>query len=246
MLRVLTLNTHKGFSILNRRFILPELKEAISSVGADIVFLQEVIGENQFKSARYSNWPEGAHYEYLADTLWRDFAYGKNAVYPEGHHGNAILSKYPISFWEKVNISANRVEQRGILYCRIYNEFRDVMIHAICVHLGLLARWRRKQLHWLSHFITENLPPQEPLIVAGDFNDWQSSTHVRFGKELGLTEVFREIKGKDAKSYPSSFPILRLDRIYVRGLKVLDGHIHARGIWAKLSDHAALSADLIY
>ena len=43
-LRVLTVNTHKGFTALNRRFILPELREAVRSTGADLVFLQEVLG----------------------------------------------------------------------------------------------------------------------------------------------------------------------------------------------------------
>lgn len=39
MLRLLTLNTHKGFSSLNRRFMLHELRDAIRSTAADIVFL---------------------------------------------------------------------------------------------------------------------------------------------------------------------------------------------------------------
>ena len=43
-LRVLTVNTHKGFTALNRRFILPELREAVRSTSADLVFLQEVVG----------------------------------------------------------------------------------------------------------------------------------------------------------------------------------------------------------
>ncbi|SUG69289.1 Endonuclease/Exonuclease/ phosphatase family protein [Salmonella enterica subsp. enterica] len=30
------------------------------------------------------NWPDTTHYEFLADTMWSDFAYGRNAVYPEG------------------------------------------------------------------------------------------------------------------------------------------------------------------
>ena len=33
--RILTVNTHKGFTAFNRRFILPELREAVRSVSAD-------------------------------------------------------------------------------------------------------------------------------------------------------------------------------------------------------------------
>jgi endonuclease/exonuclease/phosphatase family metal-dependent hydrolase len=36
-LKVMTVNTHKGFTALNRRFILPELREAVRTVGADVV-----------------------------------------------------------------------------------------------------------------------------------------------------------------------------------------------------------------
>src|ERR1700741_4343739 len=43
-LKVMTVNTHKGFAALNRRFILPELREAVRTIGADLVFLQEVLG----------------------------------------------------------------------------------------------------------------------------------------------------------------------------------------------------------
>ena len=40
-INVLTVNMHMGFSLLNRRFVLPELREAIRGVSADMVFLQE-------------------------------------------------------------------------------------------------------------------------------------------------------------------------------------------------------------
>ncbi|MGH8805531.1 MAG: endonuclease/exonuclease/phosphatase family protein, partial [Polaromonas sp.] len=38
--KVLTVNIHKGFTFFNRKFILPELREAVRSVSADVVFLQ--------------------------------------------------------------------------------------------------------------------------------------------------------------------------------------------------------------
>lgn len=91
-LQVLTVNTHKGFNPFNRRFILPELREAVRSVGADLVFLQEVLGSHSLHAARLPSQLPAPQYEYLADSMWPQFAYGRNAVYPEGHHGNAVLS----------------------------------------------------------------------------------------------------------------------------------------------------------
>jgi endonuclease/exonuclease/phosphatase family metal-dependent hydrolase len=90
-LRVLTVNTHKGFTALNRRFILPELREAVRATSADLVFLQEVLGGHDGHATRYQDWPSMSQYEFLADSMWSDFAYGQNAVYPDGHHGNALL-----------------------------------------------------------------------------------------------------------------------------------------------------------
>jgi len=42
MLKVATYNIHKGFSPLNRRVVLHELRERLHELNADIVFLQEV------------------------------------------------------------------------------------------------------------------------------------------------------------------------------------------------------------
>jgi len=37
-------------------------------------------------------------------------------------------------------------------------------------------------------------------------------------------------------------PVLRLDRIYIRGFRVKLAHVHRGVNWARISDHAALSA----
>ena len=41
-IKVATYNIHKGFSQFNRRMMIHELRERLRSLGADIVFLQEV------------------------------------------------------------------------------------------------------------------------------------------------------------------------------------------------------------
>jgi hypothetical protein len=86
-LKVLTVNIHKGFTFFNRKFILPELREAVRSVGADVVFLQEVTGSNEKHLEKFDHYPETPHYEFLADSIWPQFAYGRNAVYTHGDHG---------------------------------------------------------------------------------------------------------------------------------------------------------------
>jgi len=109
-LRIVTINIHKGFSWGNRRFILPRLREALRSADADIVFLQEVVGENSARAQKDRNWPTQSQHEFLADSVWKYSCYGKNAFYPDGHHGNAILSKFPILHSEQIDTSTNRLE----------------------------------------------------------------------------------------------------------------------------------------
>jgi endonuclease/exonuclease/phosphatase family metal-dependent hydrolase len=62
--------------------------------------------------------------------------------------------------------------------------------------------------------------------------------------ELGLKEVFRDQRGRPARTYPSTFPLLRLDRIYARGFDVHHAEVHHGLPWSRISDHAALSVEL--
>src|SRR6187402_2288446 len=100
-LRVATFNIHKGLSMFNRRVVIHTLRDQLRALDADIVFLQEV-------ARRHGNWPHEPQHEFLADLMWRDHAsssaYGRNAVYDAGEHGNAILSRFPILRWENQDV----------------------------------------------------------------------------------------------------------------------------------------------
>lgn len=241
--KVLTINTHKGFTTFNRRFILPELREAVRAVGADIVCLQEVMGEHEIHSARFEHWPDTSHYEFLADTMWDDFAYGRNAVYPEGHHGNAVLSRFPITQFENRDISVEGHEKRGMLHCQMMVPGRSLRVHIICVHLGLREAHRQAQLNMLCDLVNQ-LPEGEPVVVAGDFNDWRLRANHQLKNQAGLDEVFTRARGRPARTFPAGLPLLCLDRIYVK-----HAHISAPSMlnlrqWRHLSDHAPLAVEI--
>jgi endonuclease/exonuclease/phosphatase family metal-dependent hydrolase len=243
-LRVLSYNIHKGLSALNRKHVLHDIREAIRSVGADLVFLQEVLGAHDGHSVRFDNWPRESQFEFLADSIWNHHAYGKNAVYDSGHHGNAVLSKYPILAWRNVDITASAFEQRGILQVDIDLINQKTHLHAMCVHLGLTGRQRNTQVSVLNRLVSESVPENAPLIVAGDFNDWSARASKRLTKELGMQEVFAELHGRHARTFPARFPVLMLDRIYCRGLEVQSASVLMGKPWNTLSDHAALYAEL--
>jgi endonuclease/exonuclease/phosphatase family metal-dependent hydrolase len=92
--------------------------------------------------------------------------------------------------------------------------------------------------------VAEPVPDGAPLVVAGDFNDWRDRAGRKLAMELGLREAFRDRGGRPARSFPSRLPLLRLDRIYVRGLSVRHAEVHHGDEWGRISDHAMLTARL--
>jgi endonuclease/exonuclease/phosphatase family metal-dependent hydrolase len=247
-LTVMTVNTHKGFTTFNRRFILPELRDAVRKVGADVVFLQEVLGtqEARKKSDRnHENWPDAPQYEFLADSIWPQYAYGRNMVYPKGHHhGNAVMSKFPIVHYQNHDVSISGPEKRGLLHCVLRMPVQQVDVHVICVHLGLAESHRVQQLDLLCEMVRSEVPDGAPLIVAGDFNDWRKRAHDMLFERAGLREVFVTAYGAAAKTFPAIFPVLSLDRIYVRNASVHLPVVLPRKPWSHLSDHAPLVAEI--
>lgn len=239
-LKILSYNIHKGFA-LSRRFVLESMRQAIRDVHADVVFLQEVQGQHDGHAKTVEGWA-AKQFEYLADDVWPHFAYGKNAVYSEGDHGNAILSKYPIKMWENVDVSTNRFEKRGILHSIV--EWNGAPLHLLCVHLNLTERGRARQTDMIIHRVETKIPQNERLILAGDFNDWRGRATKRFHDKLGFKEVFIETTGQHVKSFPAMWPFLTLDRVYVRGMKVKSARCHSDPPWSALSDHLAVESEL--
>ena len=243
-LRVLSYNIHKGFSSGNRRFVLGKIRESIRKIHADLVFLQEVQGEHEGHRASVKDWPATSQFEFLADEIWPHYAYGKNAVYAAGHHGNAILSKYPILFSENIDVSTNRFESRGLLHVKIALPDEEHPVHAICVHLGLREGDRGLQVRRICERIESHVPHREPVIIAGDFNDWRSRATAPLKTTLGANEAFEQLHGSHARTFPCWLPALKLDRVYFRGLDVKRAELLDGPPWNELSDHAALSVEL--
>lgn len=232
--KVLTYNIHKGFSPGRLRFMLPQMRRALEAINSDMVFLQEVRGEHKRDSVN--------QFEFLADQLWPHYAYGKNAIYQAGHHGNAILSKFPFVGWENINVARIPRSSRSILHGIIKVADSDTTVHVLCIHLGLFKTERSGQIDQLCDRIAETIPADEALIIAGDFNDWRREAWERLEAEFGLREVFKELTGKYAKSFPALRPTLATDRIYYRGLKLLEGQCLKKLPWRVLSDHLPLLA----
>jgi endonuclease/exonuclease/phosphatase family metal-dependent hydrolase len=231
-IKILTFNIHKGFSLFNRRHSLSEIRQFLEQHHPDLVFLQEVRG-------LHITGPVENQLEHLADRLWEHTAYGKNAVFIESHHGNAILSRYPFDHYENRNVSLNRLERRGILYGKIAYGKVPTRLHVFCLHFNLLHRDRLLQADELLKFIEEKVPVEEPLIVAGDFNDWAGRLVEKLSAELDLLGSPDDFS---LCTFPSFFPIFRLDRIFARNIELLSIEVVRPDAQSGMSDHLPLMA----
>ena len=270
-IRVATYNIHKGVSSFRSTPRVLALKKAIGAFDADVVFLQEVQGRHDRYQARYGekvrsphhHWPEKAQHEFFAGENLHA-AYGMNAVYDHGHHGNALLSGFPISNQNNHDVSDHAYEQRGILHCVL--ETPSGNVHCYVVHLGLFEVSRRRQTEALVQCVQDSARPDEPVIIAGDFNDWRNTLSDCLRLKLGVVEVFdelerparfgarigdmvRNVAGREkrlvpARTFPAALPWFRLDRIYVRGFQVEHAEVLHGPQWARLSDHAPIVANL--
>ena len=71
VIKVLTVNIHKGFTALNRRFMLHELREAVRAIGADVVLPQKVAGSHRPLSLPRKPWSHlSDHAPLAAEISW--------------------------------------------------------------------------------------------------------------------------------------------------------------------------------
>ncbi|WP_027016155.1 endonuclease/exonuclease/phosphatase family protein [Comamonas composti] len=238
ILRVATYNIHKGVQGLGpvRRLEIHNLGLAVEQLDADIVCLQEVRKMNHKEAAYFERWPEVPQAEYLAP-LGYESVYQTNAYTRHGEHGNALLTRWPVVGHQHEDISDHRFEQRGLLHVEL-----DIMgrrVHSIVVHLGLIAGSRLRQIAQIHRFIEREVPPDAPLVVAGDFNDWGNEIK----RMLAGFGLFEFEGARDVFTYPSRLPLAQLDHIYVRGLRPLGLYVPQGRIWWRMSDHLPLIAE---
>ena len=127
-LHIATYNMHKGVSWFASQPRIHDMRTALQNLDVDLLFLQEVQGQHDRRAAKYVHWPTTGQHEFLAGDH-RQAAYGMNAVYQHGHHGNALLSRYPILYQANQNVSDHRFEERGILHCIVQKIFTSYLCH---------------------------------------------------------------------------------------------------------------------
>lgn len=242
--RVLSYNIHQGLTVAKRKLSLTLLKEAIKSLNVDLVLLQEVAGVEAGRKlkARELTAQTSFQLEALADEMWPFYAYGRNSVFSGGFHGNAILSAFPIQQYKNIDISIAKrgLVRRGILHAELDIVGQNRTLHVLATHFGLIQVERQRQLRRLVEYVHAHIPADAPVILGGDFNDWREKISGKLSQSVGFREAFLESGAKHARTFPSQFPVLKLDRIYFRHLRLRSVEQISGRPWLFLSDHLPL------
>ena len=244
-LRVATYNIHKGVRGLGprKRLEIHNLGLGVEALDADLVFLQEVRSFHRRDARHFDRtwfgWPEQGQAEFLAPEGY-DVAYRSNAITRHGEHGNALLSRWPLGDVGHHDVSDHRFEQRGLLHVPV--NWQGQQVHAIVAHFGLIHASRVRQAERLAQYVSANIPKREPVVVAGDFNDWGEKLDDPM-KRCGLMRAVAP-DARRALTFPSRVPVFALDRVYMRGLRCTSTFVPRGSSWARMSDHLPLVAEL--
>ena len=237
LVRVATYNIHKGVQGLGpiRRLEIHNLGQAVEQLDADIVCLQEVCKVHRTDAEFFDHWPVLPQAQYLAPEGYAA-VYRTNAITRHGEHGNAMLTRWKVLKDQHEDMSDHRFEQRGLLHIEVLVHNRPV--HVVVVHLGLIRASRMRQVAQLQRFIQREVPANAPLVVAGDFNEWDNWVPDALSS-LGLSSCGQAY----SPTFPSLLPLLQLDHVFVRGMKPLGVTVPRGRAWWRMSDHLPLVAE---
>lgn len=247
-LRIVTWNIHKGVRGLGirKRLEIHNMKAAVAKLDADIICLQEVRRINHQEAAHFTHWPSLPQADFLAPPGY-EAVYRTNAFTKHGEHGNAMLSRHPVLHHAHEDMSDHRFEQRGLLHSTVVVKGQSV--HVVVVHLGLIAASRQRQMAQLSHYIQRDIPPNEIVIVAGDFNSpiapirWAQAALGHAATATGKPRpLLHALKGHP--TFPSQLPIIQLDHVFARHANIVSTHVLAGAEWARMSDHCPLMVEI--
>lgn len=210
MPRILTYNVHRCVGT-DRRLDVGRIARVIDSLEPDIVALQELdVGRAR------SGGVDQAHE--IAGHVEMTHHFNAALTVEEEQYGDAILTSLPERLVKAGPLpglaTRFQVEPRGALWIAV--EIGGRWVQVINAHLGLVPREQQRQARalagggWLTRACAEG-----PVILLGDFNATRTSVVYRtLAQNLGDARRRAE-KRLPSATFPSAFPLLRIDHIFV-------------------------------
>jgi len=233
--RIVTYNIHKGIGGIDRHYRPERIIAILQHYDPDVVLLQEV--DDGVPRSRGDR-----QVDIFADAIaMRYRAYQPNVSLTRGHYGNAILSRFPLTNIQNIDLSIPLKKKRRALFvkCHLQGQHQRTVAMVNC-HLGLAGFERIMQLHKiLNNKLFSHIHYTTPIIVAGDYNDVWGTLDRRCMQPAGFTPV-----SKKARTFPAIMPIRQLDNMYYRGsVKLLHSFPGTIQVARQASDHLPLVAD---
>jgi endonuclease/exonuclease/phosphatase family metal-dependent hydrolase len=239
-LRVLTWNIHKGIGGVDRRYRPERIRDLIAHHDPDVCLLQEVDS-----GAKRSN---GDH---QVDLLGEWCGYDHRTWFPNvpvrggGRYGNAILSRWPITATENIDVTIPGTKKRSVLHAATRVRRPDGhtrTVHYFTMHLSLAGWMRNRQLQrFMGCKPFARLHHDTPVIVGGDLNDVWGTIGKRWFAPAGFVTT-----AKPLRTFPAVAPVRALDAVYLRGNAELASVHRSRMQLARAaSDHLPLIATVV-
>ena len=236
-LTVVSYNIHAGKDA-EQRPNLERVAAVLDTLGADIVLLQEV----DRLTARSGGEDQVAELERLTGM---HAAFAKSLDYQGGEYGIAALSRWPIESARVLPLPTDPPLKRSngsedpLVALYIVVATPAGRVHVVNTHLTAEGpgTYRKQQLVALLAHVRRLIPPDEPLVVGGDFNARPASDEIA-ATTLALEDAWAAC-GADAdagNTYPAHAPDRRIDYLFLRGLRCDAARVHA----TTASDHRPL------
>lgn len=239
MPRLLTYNVHRCVGV-DRRLDVGRIAAVIAEHEPDIVCLQELdVGRAR------TGYVDQARS--IADKLAMTYHFHPAMKVEAELYGDAILTHLPERLVRSGGLPGVRgvpgLEPRGALWTAV--EIEGTTLNVLNTHLGLVPREQRLQAaalagdQWLSHPDCVG-----PTLLTGDFNA-TSITRPYQTLARKLTDCQRALGLKPTvKTFPSSFPAIRIDHCFVSPEIVVTGVKAPFSPLARMaSDHLPLVVD---
>lgn len=211
------------------------IARVIEAIAPDVAGLQEVGGPSEPGDANPA--------EALGRLAGMNSAFGPTASLRGCPYGNAILARHPIEATRNYDLSVNGREPRGCLRADV--SVGETLVHVFAAHLGLSLRERRLQAaQLLSADILRDAALAYPLVLVGDFNSFSPRTAVPSSLRAQLVDAAIAAQN-EAPTFPSRFPLLRLDHCYVAdAFEVRSVEVVRTSLARQASDHLPLVVEL--
>ncbi|MCW8107456.1 endonuclease/exonuclease/phosphatase family protein [Alteromonas ponticola] len=230
MCRVVTYNIHSGVGT-DKKQDYRRIGNFLAETGADIVLLQEMDTRPESRAVKQDikDICAGQVYKLASSPALSE---------ESGWYGNAILSRYPIVSSETLDVSQDGFQPRNIQTVVVQTHKGPLTV--INTHKGLKKKERRSQFAQLHEYIEERIRLfPTPLILGGDFNEWQFFTSAFKALNRILTPT------KVGATFPSKFPLFSLDRIWTTSDITVHKCKRIKNKKTKLySDHLPIQVDM--